>query len=324
MTTLPGHDPKTAVHPEMTVADKPIGDWTEVFRQIYEGVDSSRSPVEMWVAAAAHFSKVGEAIRMDFAELMKYAAHGFCWMCSFLLACQRVKGTVFTLDESFSDIVACKYPLVCGHCREKRCYCRPLEQDEKPDKAARYRDLLKIRATLAPEKFSLSTWLTGFNDIYGQQIHMLTLESIGFHFLEEAGEELTAIRNLLQLASVDKVPTAQVDKALLEKLATFPGALELYDQYRKPKHDMKSRDAADIIFRLAHAKIDMFVEFADTFSWFCSILNKVKSIAENCEDGKCRFTEQAFQQSIIREYLPDGKPRCPSCEGFPCTCVFYN
>jgi hypothetical protein len=327
VTTVPSQQQEGAVAAKKKAAeDTSITEWMEVFRKVYEKVDSKRSPVEMWVAATAHCSFVGEAIRrVHFADLMYSASHAFCWMCSFLLACHRAKATVFALDESFSAIVACKYPLVCGHCRDKYCHCNPQLMDKTPSKAARYRDLLGERALLvdAPDTYTVSQWLTVFNQIYGQHIHMLTLESTGFHFLEEAGEELTAVPGLMQLTKVLEAHLEGIDEELLAELATFEGAVARYDQYWKPEHEMKSRDPEDVKFRLAHAKVDMFVEFADTFSWFCSILNKVSSIAKNCGDSNCAFKQEAFGKKMEAEYLPDGKPRCPSCKACPCVCVFF-
>lgn len=304
-----------------------ITEWMDVFQKLYEPVDSPRSPLQMWVAATAHFSGIGEAIRrMHFTDLMQSAAHAFCWMCSFVLACRRAKGTVFELTESFSDLVACKYPLVCKHCREKSCRCNPKTMDQVKNKGAHYRKLLGDRAKLgdAPDSYKISLWLEVFDEIYGQHMHMLTLESIGFHFLEEAGEELTAIRGLLQLEKVAEAQVQGVDSAFLSKLATFEGVVELYEKHGMEEPEMHRRDADAIIARLVRAKADVYTEFADTFSWFCSIINKVTSIAGNCIDDKCIFTQNAFYNKLIQEYLPKGEPECPSCQHCPCECVFYD
>ena len=168
-----------------------ITEWMELFQKLYGSVDAKRSPVNMWIAATSHFSVIGEAIRrMHFKDLMTAATHGFCWMSSFVLACQRAKGTVFALNESFSAIVACKYPLVCGHCLEGPCHCKPELMDQRSNKAGKYRESLERRKLIAGslDAYDVSRWLAIFNSIYGQHIHMLTLDSIGFHFLEEAGE----------------------------------------------------------------------------------------------------------------------------------------
>ncbi len=198
--------------------------------------------------------------------------------------------------------------------------------DAMPNKAAQYRLLLGDRAKLgdAPNKYVMSQWLDVFKDIYGQHIHMLTLESIGFHFLEEAGEELTAIRGLVQLEGVIQAKIEGIDETFLAKLTTFKDIVELYDKYVGQEPEPYKRDPEALKARLVHAKIDMFTEFADTFSWFCSILNKVMSIAQNCGENNCVFTQNVFQGKLRQEYLPDGSPICPSCRKSPCDCVFYG
>lgn len=317
----------TVAPEEKTAEEMTVSDWMKVFSKIYADVDSKRSPVEMWVAATAHFTKLGEAIRsMHFSDLMKSAAHAFCWMCSFVLACQREKGTVFHLNESFSDIVTCKYPLVCGYCRERSCHCNAPQMDSAKDKAASYEKLLEIRQGLynAPDKYSVSRWRSTFKTIFGQNVHMLTLEAIGFHFLEEAGEELTALRGLKQLEHVLKRQIEGIDDAFIEKLATYEGIIPLYRRHGGPKPEMHKSDPENIRNRLVIAKMDMFIEFADTFSWFCSILNKVESIAQNCKDNNCRLTQNAFLEKLMQEYLPDSSPACSSCRKCPCECVFYD
>jgi hypothetical protein len=110
----------------------------------------------------------------------------------------------------------------------------------------------------------------------------------------------------------------------LNKLSKFEGVVELYNKYVNETPKPNKRDPEAIKARLVHAKVDMFIEFADTFSWFCSILNKVMSIARNCMDGNCQFTQKAFHDKLLKEYLPNGSPLCPSCHKCPCECVFYN
>ena len=306
--------------------DRTIPEWMEMFSDIYGKVDSERSPVQMWVAATAHFTKVGEAIRrMHFANLMLAAAHAFSWMCSFVLRCQRDKGTVFAISDSFSAIVAGKYPLVCGYCEQTYCHCNPHEMDKTANKAAKYKSLLAKRARLetAPDSYTVSRWMAIFNEMYGHHVHMLTLESIGFHFLEEVGEELTALRGLMQLKDAREHVKA-VDDAFLEELSTFEGVVDLYENYVDRTLEPTRRAGDAVRARLVHAKVDMFVEFADTFSWLCSILNKVGSIAKNCEDANCRFTQEAFRERLLQEYLPGGDLRCPTCKKCPCKCVFYG
>ncbi|MGB3088268.1 MAG: hypothetical protein WBC53_11215 [Phycisphaerae bacterium] len=313
-------------------AAEPSGDtmnimwWPGVFGKIYASADKSRSPVEMWVAVTSHCAEIGEAIRsMNFSELMRAAAHTFCWMCSFVLKCRSTDVLVFKVNESFPSIVTAKYPDVCGHCLKNPCGCNPEEMDKHKDKAVRYREIIDRRKELheLPEQRSVSEWLNIFRRMYGHQIHLLTLESIGFHFLEEAGEELKALRALVQLKDAPD-QLSGVDGTFLEQLATFEGLVGLYGTYGGHEPDLTKRDPENIRNRLVRAKIEMFIEFADTFSWLCSIVNKVMAIAKNCDDGACQFSQEPFPQWLQKVYLPQGKPLCPTCSKCPCECVFYN
>lgn len=310
--------------------ERTIEEWLGIFKGLYEGVDSKRSPAAIWIAATAHSAKMGEAIRkMHFADLMNSATHAFCWMASFIIACQRKQVTVFTLNESFSGIVAAKYPLRCGHCLEVPCHCDPVNMDQAKDKASLYPKLLDYRNRYAADNitYSVGYWQRAFKDIYERQMHMLTLESIGFHFLEEAGEELTAIRGLMQLEKVLYQDIKGIDAGYLQTLSTFEGLVEAYEKLdsnlQKNTIDFSRPDAEIINARLVRAKIDMFIEFADTFSWFCSILNKVSAIAGNCGNGGCTFGPDAFECNLAKAYLPAGEPSCPTCHQAECMCVFF-
>ena len=313
-------------------ATEPAGDtmnivwWMGSFEKIYATTDKNRSPVEMWVAVTSHCAEIGEAIRsMNFSELMCAAAHTFCWMCSFVLKCRSTDAHVFEVDESFPSIVTAKYPDVCGHCLKKPCGCNPEEIDKHKDKGVRYRDIIVRRKDLhqLPEQRSVPEWLNMFRWIYGQQIHLLTLESIGFHFLEEAGEELKALRALAQLRDAPGKVDG-VDGTFLGQLATFDGLVRLFEVYGDRHPPLNTKDPEDIKRRLVDAKMEMFTEFADTFSWLCSIVNKVMAIAKNCDDGACQFSQEPFPQWLQKVYLPQGKPLCPTCSKCPCECVFYN
>lgn len=222
--------------------------WMGVFEKIYMQADKNRSPAEMWVAATSHCASIGEAIRsMHFSNLMCEAAHTFCWMCSFVLKCCSPDIRVFRVNESFSSIVTTKYPDACGHCLKNPCGCPPEKMDKQKDKVARYEDILKRRKGLhqLPEQRSVSEQLDMFRQIYSQQIHMLTLESIGFHFLEEAGEELKALRALLQLKNAP-CKVKSVDAPFLEQLATFEGLVQLYKDYGDRKPPLNSKDPENI------------------------------------------------------------------------------
>lgn len=307
---------------EMTVTE-----WTEVFKKLYSDQDKARSPADLWTAAYAHFSAMGEHIRrMDFYDLMNVSAtHAFCWFCSFFTKCEGLQSDVFHLKESsLSDVIALKYPGVCGHCREKHCICRPIEQDEKRDKAALYKQLLGLRDDWAVQwhTYTVEMWQQLFWGIYGQQVHMLPLEVIGFHFLEEAGEAAMAVRSLQQLRRAPE-EVKGVDGKFLNTLSTVQGTVQLYDEYKKITPQFDSDDPEHIRGRLVKAKMELIVELGDTFSWFCSVLSKVRSIADKCK-SKCSYANTAFSEMLLKEYLPYGEPQCPTCHACPCRCKFVQ
>ena len=64
---------------------KTITEWMGVFSQLYSEPDSKRTPEQLWIAVMAHSSSIGEEIRkVHFPRLLKFAAHAFCWLCSFV------------------------------------------------------------------------------------------------------------------------------------------------------------------------------------------------------------------------------------------------
>ena len=311
--------------PMATATDR-LDDWLEVFDELYSPPDRDTSPELLWIAATAHCSQMGEAIRRHhFGNLMESATHAFCWMCSFLLGCRRNDG-VFHISDGLSDIVALKYPGVCGHCKTAPCQCNPVTVDAKKDKAAEYLDLLALKEKHVDwHTWSISKWLNEFRSIYGGQCHILSLETIGFHFLEEAGEELSAIRSLRQLRSLP-----EKHQEIGEKLAGTSTVAELVAEYDHVHEGIQAAendsDDMDVLWaRTVKGKMDMVIELADTFSWFCTLLNKVQAISVNCDESNCRYrSETEFETLLRNEYVPDGEPRCPTCGSSPCVCVFYQ
>ncbi len=178
---------------------------------------------------------------------------------------------------------------------------------------------------------SITDWRATFMDIYGQQSHVLTLEAIGFHFLEEAGEELSAIRSLLQLRGA-KDQVAGLDAHFLEELTSVQGIVEQYQKHCScfeddERVDHASNEARMVRARLVKAKKDLVIEFADTFSWFCSVLNKVRLISRNCRQECCQYADEDddfFEHRLIDKYMPNGRPECPTCHKCPCECVFFE
>ena len=153
------------------------------------------------------------------------------------------------------------------------------------------------------------------------------MESIGFHFLEEAGEEAMAVRQLVQMRGILNGGVKGLEKEFLEKLASIEGLVDEYincpkDDENKPKIVMESNDLEHVKTRLVKAKMDFVIELADTFSWFCAILIKISRIVENIEVNNPELYD--LEKFLQTEYKasPEGLT-CPTCTKRPCKCCFF-
>jgi hypothetical protein len=180
-----------------------------------------------------------------------------------------------------------------------------------------------------PQSFSIEQWKGFFAGLFGGHVHHMTLETVGFHFIEEAGEAARAIRLLNQLRGVSEIHVGMSVQALAETLATAEGRVNLYRQFVKGDlaSQMSTSSPEVVLARVVRAKMDVVVELADAFSWFCSVLNKVEWIAGNCSDGRdqpdCHVMRESFEARLRDEYMPEGKPLCPACHSRPCSCIFF-
>ena len=310
---------------------KSIKQWMEVFSEIYSAVDSCRTPEQIWIANLAHASSLGESIRLlAFRQLMKLAARYFCWFCSFINKCNTVdEDDIFSISETLCGIVSFKYPMRCGHCYELPCKCDPLKMDKERNKSSDYIKLLDYRSQIVEsfENYSIDTCLKVFNGIYGGRIHIQSLETIGFHFLEEVGEAAVAIRSLSQLKGITKDSKAQVDTDFIRGLTTVDGILKSYTNNIKTPIKYASRSPVMLKSRVVDAKMGLIIELADTFSWFCAILNKLKMIADSIEDeeDEPQVNIEPLEDILNGMYIdPNGNPMCPTCKKRVCKCVFFN
>lgn len=313
---------------------KTIKQWADVFSELYAEADCKRTPEQMWIAVMAHTSQIGESIRrFAFEKLINSAAHTFCWLCSFVNKCNALQNDdIFSISESLCGIVSLKYPDVCGLCEQRACICNPIKMDKEENKSATYTRLLDLREGILTsfEGYSIERSRKMFHEIYGGRTHLQTLENIGFHFLEEIGEAAVCVRQLSQLRKIADDKNTGIDLAFLRQLSTVKGVVENYARYSKKKSekiDYASREPEMLRARVVDAKMGLFVEIADSFSWFCAILNKLDSISKSVYDHPEEHEDivRPLEQVLNREYLDsNGKAICPSCFSNPCKCAFYN
>jgi hypothetical protein len=214
-----------------------------------------------------------------------------------------------------------KFPRVCGHCTKSECGCNPFEIDKQTDKAGKYKELYQIWKTCRNLEFSMSDWVFLFANIFGGRIYLSTMENIGFHFLEEAGEEAQAIRGLAQMRGVLDANIEGIDAEFLERISDIAGLVDAYEKYvpKDTKSKVDSNEPSDIQARLVKSKMDLIIEFADTFSWFCAILFKLNLISQNLENSS-----YDFEEALELEYGVKGQPlKCPTCKSEDCCCVFF-
>ena len=308
-----------------------VVDWTKGFSQLYEKHDKHRTPEEIWISTMAYCSQIGETIRTsEFEKLLRAAAHGFCWMCTFVSKCNSTSDLLFRCENDFCDMVYLKFPNRCGHCERDQCICDPHAMDKKTDKAAQYKKLYNEywkTVQSGSRKYQLSTWISTFRRIFGTQIYLQNIETLGFHFLEEAGEEARAVRELTQLRGVLACGLKGIDHEFLVKITNIPGLVEEYEVCmgaieKVPKNiDMKSSKSEHIKARIVRGKMDLVIEFADTFSWFCAIMIKLRWMSQ-----KLGIADEKSHIEIMleSEYGKKGDPlKCPTCSDIDCKCKFF-
>jgi hypothetical protein len=308
-------------------------EWAKIFSDIYSEADKERTPEQIWIAIMAHASVIGESIRTFSVEkLSKSAAHTFCWLCSFINKCNELKGDIFSLEEPLYGVVTLKYPSKCGHCEADPCTCPAKKLDDEDNKSAKYSTLLEFRRPNLPSysSWSIVNFLDTFRHIYEGRVHIQTLETIGFHFLEEVGEAAVAVRNLSQLRSLQEKNIEGLDPNLFDGLTTVEKVVNNYQEFVKdPKRIILThKDPEMLKMRVIEAKMALIVEIGDTFSWFCGILNKMLAIEKSIwvkPDDHPDFKFQDLETALKIEYINEkGEPKCPTCGVSPCSCAFYN
>jgi hypothetical protein len=327
--------------------ERPVLEWTKCFRSLYETQDLCRRPEEFWNATMAHFSSIGESIRKNhYPDLLRYSAHSFCWMCSFVQRLNDLEDPIFSYDSSLSEIVFFKYPKQCGHCFSSSCTCSPAERESIKDKTFNYKKLLekysKGKGGLCV--YTLRHWLALFRNIYNRNIKLQTMESIGFHLLEESGEAAKAIRLLIQFRGLPNANIPGIDEKFFQTTNSIEGIVGQYyscindlKAFFSVKHESEvitslsksssSKDPIIIKAKYVKAKLDLICELADSFSWFCNVLLKLREITDNLCNDCVGENNWDIEETLVREYQAFDlhKPiLCYACKLKKCECTFFH
>jgi NTP pyrophosphatase (non-canonical NTP hydrolase) len=357
-----------------------IADWEGTFEGLYGQANEGRPIEQIWVAVMAQCSELGEGLRKgNLQEILVEAADVFEWLCTFVSALRSGRAGVFREPFCLSRTVSLKYPGVCGRCYgvegelddnklpepSKRlslhCVCPPRKMEGTNDKpvaygrAYRYNE--RANTALTFDEFTILDWQRVFDRTFERNAHFSTIEMIGYHFLEEAGEVAVAVRHLSQLRRAADIPEMT---GLLVEWGTDVGKLAAYcdahDLTRKEKLDYTALGIDPLLDRVAFGKIHVLLELGDMFSWLCSLLNKMEASVEqnvgffkyvadlygihsraragNLQPPKApreQVREKLMQTPLLqmqleRTYYPNGSNQalCPTCRRPVCGCHFLQ
>lgn len=277
--------------------------WQDYFSQLYSERNKDFTPEVssfIWLKVIEKATVVGESIRKKkFNDASKALARVFCWLCGFC-----TKNSDMLETNSLSEIVWYKYPKICSTCAQEldtelmrelenkkalKCRCDQNVEDIS-GKHVNNEILEEYRRLDKPIK--LDEWVDMFRVIYGHRLHLQSLDSICFHFVEEVGEVTTALRNYRELEINIDPKNVERDKIL-----------KLMDPVRKNDTDydlLKTKEENDEVFFAGCRKIlkdSIKEELADVFSWLCALIIKL------LESRKC-YTD--YEKRFIRKLDKDG------------------
>ncbi len=290
-----------------------VDTYVKITRVVWVDFRERRGTLDYALHLFDHASKLGEAIRKDELDrIFDEIAELTNWLFSFVAKLEDEKPgweAVFNIRKKFSDIIWAKYPGVCCHCLEREYNLtgqfpeQPYRPYQKCDclstyPAVEYREdreeIKKKRREFAKrmEKSKPKT-LAGmekmFAEIYKANVSVWTIESIGFHLLEEVGE---------------------IGRALID-LYTIKGSAT----------------------QRTNLKDNLCDEIAETFSWICSLIAKLRSLfrpfdkhyksISGAKELAIKLSRTIYLEWAVWHKYRDPSTleyRCTYCYHSPCTC----
>lgn len=294
-----------------------VDSYVRIVRDVWADSHAKRTTLDYALHLFDHASKLGEAVRKDeLNKIFDELAELTNWLFGFVAKLGDEKSgweAVFNIDTKFSDMIWGKYPGICCHCLERK-YRFTRQMPEKPYKpynkcaclihypAVEYRkdreEIKEKRREFAKNvRFSKPKSLAGmekmFREIYEANVSVSTIESIGFHLLEEVGEIGRSLIDLYTIRNSDDQDTASI------------GVTEA----------------------------NLCDEIAETFSWICSLTAKLRELFKPSDDYyKSLIKVEAIAHNLAktirlewalwRKYQDPttGCYRCTYCNKSPCTC----
>lgn len=289
-----------------------IKDWEVYFHDIFCDRNKQLEPKFIWLKVIEHSTRIAEGIRKRrFFEAVTSVARVFCWTCAFVSSNPDLFG-----NSSLEDLLWYKYPRACSYCtsplkndirkiiEEKGavpCKCGP-EIEETAQKMSSARHLEDYRKELQKPK-SLDDWGKMIDTIYNRRHTLMSLDSICFHFFEEVGEVLLAMRTNSDFQinipendySIDKVKKAFVN-------------VKLFEEFLK-KEDPKYKELINA------TKQAVKEEVADVISWLFSLTSKLLSLRTSFSDyekGTFDLIQQIPEEKALTKLTGYGILRTPS------------
>lgn len=296
---------------EGNYVDSSLSMWQEHFKNIYGKKNQNLKPEELWFRVFENASRVAEDLRRyKYAAAFQSLAHVSCWFLGF----------ANRIGKNMEDVVWSKYPYICPYCRKEKedvirsCSCgtrrTQLEEAETHVKETIIReDMIRYYGEAFRDKkpTKLDDWVTMYAHLYGNLTYSIPVEHIGFHLMEEIGEVSRVLRRRKEFES-------RVKRSL--------------------------ETGTDIqMARLQYEK-DLDSELADVFSWTCTLVCKIQSLAKALQDFQDHMENMRGSSGRIRIQIPYAKPTdvsfevpevtfssvlyweygkgCPSCGRNPC------
>jgi len=208
-----------------------VDDYVDIVRNVWSTIHARRTVLDYALHVLDHSSRLGEAVRRDEPDrILDEIAETANWLFGFVAKLNDKKQgwwQVFNIPTRLSHMIWGKYPGFCPHCFERiyvwqegkgrvneivseiRGKCRYCLADypgvEYRAEETKY-DLLKRDARLKLKEIAaatrgkvpptLSKMEKMFHAIYDSNVAISTLESVGFHLLEETGEVGRAVIDL--------------------------------------------------------------------------------------------------------------------------------
>ncbi len=288
--------------------------WADEMWKLYGHHDCKRSVPLMWLCTIEYASKIAEDVRRyAMNDLLVHMVDAFTWIVSFAAKLHNdpIVSASFKFTDTFADIVAFKYPGVCGICGSPKCTCGLVREaiESISDKKAQYGTLFDKRKQFRTDNAGyrakkLDDWTRMFEKAYGDIISGLSLEHVAFHFMEEVGEVANAIRRLNEEAA--KFPSE------VKKINSVESAVKKY-MHKGTTGGL--RTAVDL-------KLSLAVEIADAFSWWNALFLKIAQIFKETESPLIRAPKPSFL--LQRVYKTRGRRLlCPKCGKAPCDCKIF-